>query len=121
MGKNTTLISDIVERICGVLAEDVNKTASMEQQLVVLEDEDAEWEEIQEEMEQLNSKNTDPFQTALNETSLDDNSNGEGAKNNKEGGTPPPHHGTIPSGAGQKRLPISCARLVRPPCGQIPI
>lgn len=38
MGKNTTLISDIVERICGVLAEDVNKTASMEQQLVVLEE-----------------------------------------------------------------------------------
>ena len=38
MGKNTTLISDIVERICDVLAEDVNKTASMEQQLVVLEE-----------------------------------------------------------------------------------
>ncbi|MCI6342285.1 MAG: DUF5112 domain-containing protein [Prevotella sp.] len=38
MGKNTTLISNIVERICGVLAEDVNKTASMEQQLVVLEE-----------------------------------------------------------------------------------
>lgn len=38
MGKNTTLISDIVERICGVLAEDVNKTASMEQELVVLEE-----------------------------------------------------------------------------------
>ena len=52
-----------------------------------VEDEDAEWNEIQEEMEQLNSKNTDPFQTALNETSLDDNSDGEGAKNNKEGGT----------------------------------
>lgn len=38
MGKNTTLISDIVERICGVLAEDVNKTASMKQELVVLEE-----------------------------------------------------------------------------------
>ena len=30
-------------------------------------------------------------------------------------------NGTIPSGAGQKRLHISCARLGRPPCGQIPI
>ena len=28
---------------------------------------------------------------------------------------------TIPSGAGQKRLHISCARPGRPPCGQIPI
>ena len=38
MGKNTTLISDIVERICDVLAEDVNKTASMEQELQTLEE-----------------------------------------------------------------------------------
>ena len=41
-------------------------------------------------------------------------------RNDREVGTPPPHHGTIPSGAGQKRLHISCARLGRPPCGQIP-
>ena len=34
---------------------------------------------------------------------------------------PSAHHGTIPSGAGQKRLHIFCARLGRPPCGQIPI
>ena len=31
------------------------------------------------------------------------------------------HHRTIPSGAGQKRLHQSTARLGRPPCGQIPI
>ena len=30
-------------------------------------------------------------------------------------------HRTTPSGAGQKRLRISCARLGRPPCGQIPV
>ena len=33
----------------------------------------------------------------------------------------PPALPPIPSGAGQKRLHTSCARLGRPPCGQIPI
>ena len=38
MGKYTKQISDIVERICRVLAEDVTKTATMEQELVLLEE-----------------------------------------------------------------------------------
>ena len=38
MGKYTKQISDIVDRICQVLAEDVTKTAQMEQELVLLEE-----------------------------------------------------------------------------------
>ena len=38
MGKNTTLISDIVERICGVLAEDVKRAYQQEESSVFTDD-----------------------------------------------------------------------------------
>ena len=38
LGRNTAIISDIVERICRLLAEDIGKTADMEQELVLIEE-----------------------------------------------------------------------------------
>ena len=45
-------------------------------------------------------------------------------RNDREVSSPPnsqfAYHRTIPSGSGKKRQHKSCARLGRPPCGQIP-